>query len=361
MSRLLLLLILAASPLLAQKQQAGELAELERKRDSVYRLWREARDLVLLQDSLAHVAAVGRLDTLAVGHLRIITNRSPLPIRAAAEAVWPRLETFYGDAAVNFVHHPILIQAVDYSKQRKGFAPADRWGNLMPITTSLDELKRYLGGMFSLGYHDNGLNAWLSGNVVPRNDSLLSRDAYVSLVTLEYDSGRLCLEGDLRWCNGILGLNAQDPLAHLVTPADRRTQVRHLESLFRMQRVVDRYNECIADDDAACVQLLRTVTTSSLWSSTRSEGRQLVVALAIRIGGSGGYTRLIQDSTRTMAERLAYASGVPLDTLIGRWRNEVIAARPAPVSLSPVGLMIGLGWIALLGFLGTRSTRWRLG
>ena len=35
-------------------------------------------------------------DTIAVGALRIVTDPSPLPVRAAAERAWPVLDSLYG-------------------------------------------------------------------------------------------------------------------------------------------------------------------------------------------------------------------------------------------------------------------------
>jgi len=68
---------------------------------------------------------------------------------------------------------------------------------------------------------------------------------------------------------------------------------------------------------------------------------------------------LLADSNAAISNRLASAAGVGLDTLLSDWRREVIAARPAAVTIPPWGAFIAFGWIVLLAGCALTSSRWR--
>ena len=118
---------------------------------------------------------------------------------------------------------------------------------------------------------------------------------------------------------------------------------------------------CRAGDDAACTELLRAVPTTVIPQPLDVYARTTLVRVAMRLGGRNAYVRLMSDSTASLEDRLAAAANAPIDSVVTLWRQTVLAARPAPVSLSPLHLAVGLGWIVLLGFCGLRSTRWRFG
>src|SRR5438094_10910 len=52
--------------------------------------------------------------------------------------------------------------------------------------------------------------------------------------------------------------------------------------------------------------------------------------------------------------------GVSVDSLVTLWRSEILAARPAPVTLPPWGPWAALGWTAVFAVCALRSSRWRV-
>src|SRR5512147_3276420 len=72
-----------------------EIQRLQARADSLARLWDEADALANLADSLAHEALPSRMDTLTVGSMVIISNRSPLPLEAAAKLAWGQIDSTY--------------------------------------------------------------------------------------------------------------------------------------------------------------------------------------------------------------------------------------------------------------------------
>ena len=77
---------------------------LQGRADSLLRAWREAQAIANVADSLERDRATAGRDTIAVGHLRIIANRSPLPLRKAAERAWPAIDSLYGNAAADLAY-----------------------------------------------------------------------------------------------------------------------------------------------------------------------------------------------------------------------------------------------------------------
>ncbi len=356
----------AQSPDPAAQRRQDDLARLQRALDSVGELWRQARDLVVLQDSLAHAATIGRLDTIDVGVIRIVSNHTQLPLREAAEAYAPFLEAFYGDAASRLRQRPVVIQALRPDTERRQAERVERWGMAVEEGATVAELVSLFRGVLVLGENDAALRAWLPSGIRPsfRGDSVEAREAYVSLVTSGHEVARGCLAGVLAQCRAALRLNdgnREALLATFATPAERRRQVERAQSYLRMMRNQSGLAECRAGADSACIELLRTVPPAVVGYPLEASARQALVRVAMRLGGRNAYGRLMHDSTASMEARLAAAANAPIDSVITVWRQTVLAARPAPVSVSPFHLAAGLGWILLLGFCGLRSTRWRFG
>jgi hypothetical protein len=90
------------------------------------------------------------------------------------------------------------------------------------------------------------------------------------------------------------------------------------------------------------------------------DARATLAHFALRLGGRDAYHRLLASSTMPMADRLAVAAGTSLDSLVARWRAQVIASRPATVLLPTWAFAVALGWTAFFAICGLRSSRWRV-
>jgi hypothetical protein len=213
---------------------------------------------------------------------------------------------------------------------------------------------------------DSSLRAWLPGEIYPSffGDSVETSEAYIALVTSGFEISRRCFAGDLKSCGVALRLDdANDSMvvATLATPAERLSRVQVVEGYFRRARALEVLVECRAGSDVACTELLKTVPAAMLPHPLAPQTRSVLVRLALRTGGRNAYGRLMEHPTAPMGERLAHAAGVPLDTLLAKWRGKVVAGRPMPVSISLLGVLTGMGWFVLLGYFGLRSSRWRMG
>ena len=352
-------LLLAARALPAQDTTV---ARLQHRADSLAIEWRRANALALIADSLEQERATGGRDTVAVGALRIVINRSPLAVREAAVQAWPLIDSLYGTAAQSLVTRPYFIQAVDpdTTVRRRVL----RVGTEVPWNVSVQDLPSLLLANVPIAPPDRAFGDWLGGPVRPR---LAARAAagriYVRLVTAPSQAARSCFLGDLTGCRSALDLDdAEDAfLKWYPTALERRVVLqRSYADYFNRPVTAESWNRCTRGDDDACIQLLRAIPHHAIPQPLDLEARRLLVYAALRLGGRGAYVRLLADSNAAMSNRLASAAGIGLDTLLSDWRREIIAARPAAVTIPPWGACIAFGWIVLLAGCALTSSRWRV-
>jgi hypothetical protein len=350
---------LAGSTLAAQDTSV---TRLRRRTDSLAIEWRRAEALASVADSVERERATGGRDTLAVGALRIVANRSPLPLREAARRAWVVVDSMYGPAAQRLATRPYFILAFDPDTSVR--RPVLRVGLEIPWNSTVDALTQLLLANIALEPLDRRLDAWLGGPLRPRIEG--SRDfarVYVRLVTAPSQAARRCFFGDMSSCRTVLDLNESDSsyLQWYPSAAERRALLlRFFSDYFNRPATLNAWRGCMRGEDADCTQLIRSLPRSAIPQPLTSDARRLLAHVALQIGGRGAYGRLLADSSGTTGTRLAAAAGVSLDSLLVRWHADVVAARPIAVTLPRWGVPAALGWILLLAGCGLRSSRWRV-
>ncbi len=316
---------------MAAGRLAGQSVErLQVRADSLLREWRRASALADMVDSLKHGRAAGGTDTISVGALRIVATPSPARLREAAARAWPVIDSLYGSEAPR---HATPDQR------------ADRSARPSP---------------------DRALQNWLGGSVLPITHPLQARAAvYVQLVTAPSQAARSCFLGVIGDCRNALALSeSPDPLQQWYPSAGERRAL-----VFRSFAEYFGYSDhgahksglqqCGAGSDAACTELLRSLPPGALPRPLAYDARAALLHIALRLGGREAYHRLIATPTLPIPQRLAGAAGVSVDSLVSLWRSEILAARPAPVTLPPWGPWAALGWTAVFAVCALRSSRWR--
>jgi len=340
---------------------AESLRRLAHRADSLALEWRRATALADVADSVDHAAGgASGSDTVRVGALRIISNRSPLPLREAAIRAWPAIDSLYGPDAERLAQRPLLVAAYDPDTMvprpvRRGAVPIP-WDqdalSLTPILLANVPIER----------GDRALENWLGGTVRPMglSDQQLAQ-VYVQLVTAPSQAARSCFTGVLASCRDAVGLGTTpDLLLHWYpSPAERRALVARMVSPYAQGPERARFQSCVEGSDPACQEALRAVPPAALPKPLGRAARETLLHLALRIGGREAYHRLMEAAHRPMADRLRSAAGVSTDSLVTRWRAAVLAARPVPLALPFSGVWIGLGWAAFFAACGLRSSRWR--
>ena len=348
------ILLLGVAPLGAQ------IPTLKKKADSLLAEWRQAKGFADLQDSLRAAGERGGRDTIRVGALVYLVNRSPLPLAGAAAIAWPQVERFYGPAAQAFAQRPFLIQAVDPDTNEAvppGRAIKIQWN------TDVQSLARALVVMADLSGMDPGLHDWLGGPVVARFDSGAARAVvYVQLVTAPSVAVQRCYAGDRTACADALALSDMtDAATRWYGPQERRALITtQYDSFLRWRGHAQAVSACEGGNDSTCLDLLRSLPPGALIQPLDYQSRITLLETAVRLGGPETFQRLFATPAGPMGQRLATATRVSADSIVGRWRSDVLAARPVPVPLPPWGPWVALGWIIAFAACGARSSRWRV-
>jgi len=362
MSRLLGLVLavsLLPSPL---RSQDSLVVRLRRQADSLLGTWREAQLLADVADSLEQVRATAGSDTIAVGGLRIIVNPSPLPWREAAEHAWPVIDSLYGSAAEDLSRHPYIFRAVDPdSGVRRTVLHV---GVELPWDLDVRATATLLLTTVNAPRFDAALADWLGSGLRPTLHPQSERAAvFVQLLTVPSEAVRACFLGDIAHCKDVLQLGDSIGLLErwYATPAEREALVASsFTDYFARGATAPSLQNCRQHRDDACTSLLQSLPPGSLPRPLAHAARILLVREALRAGGRDAYRRLVARPSAPIRERLASAAGMDIDSLVARWRNAALAARPKPLTLPWWAGFAAIGWTAFFGLCALRSSRWRL-
>jgi hypothetical protein len=354
-------LVLVASPE-SSRAQDSVVARLRTRADSLLREWRQADGIADLVDSLERERASAGRDTIAVGALRIVVNPSPLPLREAAARAWPVIDSLYGPVAAELSRRPYLIRAVDpdTAVPRGVF----HVGVEVPWDLDVEAVTAFLLTNIPMPQPDGALAQWLGTSIRPTGRPQQDRAAvYVQLVTAPSQAARRCFLGDIAACEDALELNGgASPLERWYpSPKERRAVVTgSFSGFFDHGATAAALRACAAGNDAPCTELLRSLPPNVLPKPLGHDARATLVDAAIRLGGRDAYRRLLASPSVPIRDRLAAAAGIDADSLVARWRAEVVGSRPAPVSLPVWMFGVALGWMAFFATCGLRSSRWRV-
>ena len=343
--------------------QTADLQRLRARVDSLSRELKRAAAIADLADSLEHQRAFSGRDTIAIGSLRIVTDPSPLPVRAAAARAWPVLDSLYGDAAQALARNPYVIRAFDPDTNAP--RPMVYVGLAVPWDLSVTDLTRLLVANVPMPSPDHAFVTWLGGTLRPATRAAQERtNVYVELVTAPSTPARDCFLGALPACRIALGLqSAGDPL-DLWYPgtAERRALVTLVfADFFNHGASAGAFASCTAGVDSVCDALLRRLPAGSLPGPLGTQARTTLLRVALEAGGRDAYHRLVADSDQALSDRIASAANADLDGVLTRWRDQILAARPPAVSLSWWEIALTLAWAGVFGACALRSSRWRLG
>lgn len=361
MCRILPLLVLIGSTAIAALN-GQSFERLQARADSLAREWRQASVVADAVDSVERARTLAGRDTIRVGALTIVADPSPLPLREAAGRAWPVIDSLYGSEAQRLEQRPYLIVPVDPDTT----VERPRIHNGIEITWDEDvsSLALLLLSDVPIARPDAAWQNWLGGAVLPLFHPAQRRaGVYVELVTAPSQVARRCFLGDLSACRDALDLAGDANRLQRWYPSapERRALVLRLFSGFFFDRASQEALEaCRQGHDAPCLHLLSTLAPGELPRPLPYDAHATLVDLALRVGGREAYHRLVASTGAPISDRLAAAAGVGVDSLVARWRGEIVASRPMPVTLPPWGPWIAVGWALVFATCGLRSSRWRV-
>jgi len=347
-------LIALTLPVAAAGQEAQA---LERRLRQLEVLRRDARVTL----ARAQAAAREPLDTVRAGSLVVVIRPADANfVGQAARIAWTRLDSLYGAAAEDLSGAPLLffLQGQPITDVTPAVAKLQRVMGPSDATPTDAAYQLVRAGSVALRLKtDSALATWLGPQLL--HDialPVMNSRVYVELVTAPSIAVRRCYAGALDACSAALGIVEGDRIPIWYDAPERRVLVRQLHDVpgSGLRPVV---NACVqAGSDAACLDVLRALQIELPLSS---DARQSMARLALAAGGRDAFRRLSRSAGQPLERRLGLAGGVPLDSLLRQWRDQVIAARPEPVTMAASMGWAALAWSLVFGLLALRSTRWR--
>lgn len=117
---------------------------------------------------------------------------------------------------------------------------------------------------------------------------------------------------------------------------------------------------CVQGDAAGCAHALgiRPSGDPDAGGEYYPLVRADLLLAALEQGGEGAWARLIAAADGGVEQGVAAAAGMPADSMLLRWRGELLALQPdrGPLDLSAAGLI--LGWSGLILAAGLGIARW---
>jgi hypothetical protein len=346
-------------------------AEYAKRVDSLTTTWRAAVAAQVRADS----ARVSRLppDTLRVGNLVILSDPEHVELaKATAAIVSPELDRAYGAWASRMRTHVILLR-----HPTQGDVPADvQWivesgiagpgGRLLMPATSVASPDALQGAWlrkaeeFLSGDLDPELRDWLGMTLTsePATTRALSRGR-VDLVLARSRAAHACALGDHESCMQALELVVVNDAPFVLFDAAQRRGMIEWYSFALQRRDPAAYSRCVQHGlQATCDSLIRSIPANVVPKPVPPAVRANLVRYALMLGGSGAFDRLA-NAKGPIADRIAAAARLPIDSVVSRWQENVMSSRSASTAIDATTALSSLFWACLCGALALRSSRWR--
>lgn len=187
----------------------------------------------------------------------------------------------------------------------------------------------------------------------------LGPDLYRTLATSQAAVVRRCASGDRSACR--LGFALDSVPSHPVAawyeasdlPTLARTAGDHIQRVGMTQTMNrDEQEACTVQRQMeTCRRMVALLPAGAFRIPMPGAARASLTRLAFEMGGVRGIERLRATTDTTIAGQLAAVAGVPAETLVARWMEQLLAARPSSplpsatfVLASLVCIAVCLGW-----------------
>jgi hypothetical protein len=209
---------------------------------------------------------------------------------------------------------------------------------------------------------------WLNTRVPLRATmSSVSAELYRALATADAAVVRRCVAGDRRACRTGFALDSMpaDRIGAWYDDSDLPTLARTagdaMQRSWMYQHLSrDEQDACVGERrPEACRHMLSLIPPEAFRIPMPDAARASLARLAMEIGGPQAVSRLRTSSAATVGGQLAAAAGIPADELLGRWMQQVIAARPHSPLPGVVFVVASLACIGVCLGWAMRSAPWR--
>jgi hypothetical protein len=366
---------------LAATAHAQTVQELER-RIADTRMKYEAAGAALTAYRLSRRPSLDQFsETVTIGRGGVVIRHTPElreQVTAAARRADSLLEYQVG-SLIERVRNDTFLVRIDTSVPARNVANieyrpgGERQGGVrgrMTVQEMADNFVGALGGEIASA-RKTPLTGWMGGPHVltelTRSSPTRWPSIRLALVTSPARVARSCYAGNVNDCMIAMQLvKVPDPVTAWYDSAGRFELVKSRKAL--ELRIDPKQTErCQQGSDADCIAVMRRMfeietergdAVFTMGAPIDASVRWSLERFALDMGGRGANERMLND-TISVGSGLAAAAGVPLDTVVARWRRtaEEDAGRSSDMSLRIA--VTCLAWVGLMLFLALRSPRWR--
>jgi hypothetical protein len=382
---LALLMVVGALPVSSGAQD--RLTALRRRRDAQIARFEAAKDSTDRAEAAAQVVAG---DTLTASAFRLFvpaTNTSlGQDLLAAAESAlrnsWLRVPPF--DTTVlslsvetippRFVRLPGSPSSeLRVTNGSGGYSAAQLTGAHDADSAAVSEMGltlarlSYIRRMRSVIPGD--VFAWVGG--LPPFDTVSADDWHMVSRRLRFSPSlpaQQCLDGDVRACRVVLGVDSLADPAHDAFDAEgRRVLVYYLLQRQRLSGAEARdtaamRRQCVdGRDDAACERFVRVYLVSQLGNFGGQSPRDSFLRFVAVRSSRNADSALVMLSNRGLriAPRLEALGGAPFDRLVGEWQQRVAGHNGSSASVTAGSTWAAMLFTLLFCTMGVLGSRWR--
>ena len=212
------------------------------------------------------------------------------------------------------------------------------------------------------------LASWLNDQLPLRaQPDAFWTNLYRALATDDASTVRRCTAGDLAACRLALAVDSlptdrvaawydESDLPKLVSAASNGFVRGHLERAFSPE---EREDCSVNRHIEMCRRMLAAISPDAFGIPMPLPARSSLAQLAMEAGGPGSLSRMRGASAASVTTQLAAAAQMPVDTLIGRWQQRLMASRPRSPLPGAGFVLASMACIVVCGAWAARSAPWK--
>jgi len=192
-------------------------------------------------------------------------------------------------------------------------------------------------------------------------------DLYRSLATADAALVRRCTAGDASACRRAFAVDSMpsDRLAAWYDESDLPTLAafagdgNQRGQMYRSFSDEEREDCGVNRHIETCRRMLALLPPDAFGIPMAPTARASLAQLALELGGPGAISRVRMAPAPSVATQLSVAAGVPIDTLIGRWQQRLMASRPRSPLPGVSFVLASMACIVVCGAWAARSEPWK--
>ncbi|MHB1312842.1 MAG: hypothetical protein ACYC3L_12570 [Gemmatimonadaceae bacterium] len=192
-------------------------------------------------------------------------------------------------------------------------------------------------------------------------------DLYRALATDDASITRRCTAGDGAACRMAFAVDSlpADRIAAWYDDSDLPKLVGAASNGYVYSQLMHAFSTEEREDCSVnghvemCRRMLAALSPDAFGIPVPSPARASLAQLALEVGGAGSLSRMRDASAVSVAAQLAAAARMPIDSLIGRWQQRLMASRPRSPLPGAGFVLASMACVVVCGAWAARSEPWK--